>query len=196
MRTSKPISTISYNSLPFLKDRLDNLVNLNIIDFYFFVWHKGEDDEGGEKDHVHVYAEPCKLVNTVDIREHFKEITADHQLPLGTIKWKPSKFMDAYLYFIHDKSYLAFKGQSRKYHYDMADIVTNDYEEFRYKVRSIDLMELTPYADMIQAQSDGLSWQEYFKRGRIPVQQCQAWEHAWYLLAKNVCYRNGKDGHE
>lgn len=196
MKTSKPISTISYNSLLFLKDKLDYLVDCNIIDFWFFIWHQGEDDEAGEKDHIHVYAEPSKLINTVDVRNCFKEIDENNVLPKGTIKWVYSKFPDAYLYFIHDKAYLAMKGQTRKYHYSMQDCITNDPETFRYKIRSIDMLELSPYADMVDAQSQGLSFQEYFKRGRIPIQQVMQYEKSWYLLAKNVCYRNGKEGHE
>lgn len=49
MRTSKPISTISYNTLPFLKEKLDDLVNNQVLEFYFFIWHHAEDDEAGKK---------------------------------------------------------------------------------------------------------------------------------------------------
>ena len=196
MRTSGPISSISYNTIPFLKDVLDKLIDKHIIEFYFFVWHKGEDDEAGEKDHIHVYVEPAIMVNTIDFKELFKEVDPKNEKPLGTIIWKKSNFMNAYLYFLHDKAYLAFKGQSRQYHYDPIEIVTSDTMTLRYYVFNIDLLSLTPYADMLKAQEDGLSFQEYFRRGRIPIQQVSSWERSWYLLKQNKNYRNGKEGHE
>ena len=52
MNTRNPISTISYNSMLFLKAKLDELVNAKVIQFYAFIFHKGEDDEAGKKDHA------------------------------------------------------------------------------------------------------------------------------------------------
>ena len=196
MRTSKPIATISYNTLSFLKETLDNLVDNNIIEFYFFVWHNAEDDEAGKKDHTHVYVQPAKVINTCELKELFNEVDPKNDKPLGTIVWKRSKFMDAYLYFIHDKSYLAFKGQSRKYSYSSDDVITNDQDTLRYEVFNIDMLDLTPYADMQKALDEGLSFQEYFRRGRIPIQQVSSWERSWYLLKLNKTFRNGKEGHE
>lgn len=196
MRTSGPISSISYNTIPFLKEVLDSLIDSKDIEFYFFIWHKGEDDEAGEKDHIHVYVEPAHIINTVDFKELFKEVDPKHEKPLGTIIWKKSNFMNAYMYFLHDKAYLAFKGQSRQYNYDPCEVITNDRYILRYYVFNINLLDLTPYADMIKAQEDGLSFQEYFRRGRIPIQQVSSWERSWYLLKENKNNRNGKEGHK
>lgn len=195
MRTSKPISTISYNSLPFLKEKLDNLVDKQVLEFYFFIWHHAEDDEAGTKDHCHVYAQPAKVINTVALKEEFKEIDPHCNLPLGTIVWKRSKFMDAYLYFLHDKTYLAYKGQSRRYCYNQCEVITNDPQTLRYEIYNIDLLDLTPYADMKNALDDGLTFNEYFARGRIPIQQVSNWERSWYLLKENKTFRNGREGH-
>ena len=43
MKTTKACSTISYNSLDFLKDKLDQLVQRRYISFYAFVKHYAED---------------------------------------------------------------------------------------------------------------------------------------------------------
>lgn len=82
------------------------------------------------------------------LKEYFKEVDPHCNLPLGTIVWKRSKFMDAYLYFIHDKSYLAYKGQSRRYNYDPSKVITNDPATLRYEIYNIDMLDLSPYADM------------------------------------------------
>lgn len=42
MQTCKPISTISYNSLPFLRSVLDNLIRLHVIDFYMYIHHPNQ----------------------------------------------------------------------------------------------------------------------------------------------------------
>ena len=45
MKTSKPISTISYNSEEYLKSKLDYLVKNNTVEFWFYVKHLGEYDK-------------------------------------------------------------------------------------------------------------------------------------------------------
>lgn len=198
MRTSKPISTISYNTEPFLRLTLDRLITNKVISFYAFIPHFPEDDEAGNKEHIHLYAEPCKLIQTEDIRDLFIEpcLTNSTAKPLGCITFRTSKFADWYLYSIHDEAYLASKGQKRRYHYKYEDVRTIDQDELLYRVRTIDLTSTSPYQSMLEAQREGLTWDQYFRRGTIPITQLTLWRQAWFtLLAPSYTYRNGYDGH-
>lgn len=196
MKTSRAISTISFNTVPFLKLKLEELTNAKKISFWFFVPHKPEDDEGGKREHVHVYIFPSKMLQTDDLKEEFKEYDSDKpDKPKGCISFKFSKFEDAYLYFIHDKRYLALKGQSRKYHYTHDDCISSDDDDLLAQVRSIDMLSLSPYADIQNAQQQGITFQEYFRRGTIPIQQVMLYQRAWDLLLDNSTFRNGKENH-
>lgn len=196
MKTGKPISTISFNTTSYLKLVLDNLLSNKIISFWFFIKHKPEDDEGGHKEHHHVFLIPSKMIQTDDLREQFIEYDPDNpDKPRKTLLFKSSKFDDAYLYFLHDKRYLALKGQSRKFHYSVEDIFSSDDDELLCSARSIDLISLSPYRDMEDAQSQGLTFNEYFKRGTIPLPQLLLYQRAWDLLLINSTFRNEKENH-
>lgn len=197
MRTSKPISTISYNTTNFLKAKLDHFVTNKIISFYCFIEHLPEDDEAGNKKHIHLYIEPSKMVQTDDLRQELKEIDLNNiNKPLGVLPFRSSDFGNWYLYSIHDTKYLAMKGQSRRYHYKHDDIITSDSDFLLCLSRSIDMLNITPYAKMQEAQEQGLTFDEYFSRGIIPIQQIKNFQLAWQLLAINSTYRGGRIGHE
>lgn len=196
MRTGKPISTISFNSSNYLQLVLNNLVEQKIISFYMFITHKPEDDEGGKKEHHHVYLEPSKMLQTDDLKEQFIEYDPlNPDKPKKTLLFKSSKFADAYLYFLHDKRYLALKGQSRRFHYSHDDFCTSFEEELLCQSRTIDMISLSPYADMEDAQRHGITFQEYFRRGTIPLPQLLLYQRAWDLLLQEYTYRNGKENH-
>lgn len=59
MNTSKPISTVSFNSAPFLLSKLDELVDNRTLSFYAYIKHFGEPSESKDtlKDHFHIYIE-------------------------------------------------------------------------------------------------------------------------------------------
>jgi hypothetical protein len=99
------------------------------------------------------------------------------------------------MYAIHDKAYLASKGQSRRYHYSFDDIVTSDPDELYRSVKEIDLSYLTPLREVIQAVNDGLSFSEYLKKGRVPIQQIYAYQKAFDLIAYDSTYRNDRTTH-
>lgn len=73
MQTSKPISTISYNTEDFLVNVLEDLLRTHIIDFYMYIQHIGEIDLFGEqeKDHIHLFVIPNKRINTADLDKFF-----------------------------------------------------------------------------------------------------------------------------
>lgn len=197
MRTTKPIATISYNSPEYLRLKLDELLKAKKISFWAFIRHKPEEDEGGKKYHNHVYVEPAKMLQTVDLSEALKEFDpAKPDKYLGCINFRFSKFDDWYLYGLHDRAYLAWKQQSRKFHYSPEEMVTSDPDELNYLVQNINLLEVSRYADMISAQRQGLTFEQYFSRGHIPIPQIRSWHYAWDLTMANETNRNGREGHE
>ena len=72
MRTSKPISTISYNTQEFLLHQLDEMIKNHIISDYMYINHFAEEDE--RKDHIHLWMKPNKLLDTMDIQKYLLEI--------------------------------------------------------------------------------------------------------------------------
>lgn len=197
MKTTKPISTISYNTPNYLRLKLEEFRRAGIVSFWCFISHLPEDDEGGLKEHMHVYMEPAKLLQTEDLKNNLAEFCpSSPDKPLGCISFHHSNFDNWYMYAIHDARYLASKGQTRRFHYSFDDIVCSDPDELNYNVRSIDLLSLSPYQDMIDAISRGVSWPEYFARGTIPFQQLRNFEYAFALLSGCPhTYRNGRDNH-
>lgn len=197
MRTTKPISTISFNTADYLKLKLEELRKAGRISFWAFITHKPEDDEGGKKEHNHVYIEPSKMLQTDDLKEALKEYDPQSpSKPRGCISFNGSKFDPWYMYALHDKRYLASKGQSRRYHYTHDEIQTSDQDDLLCKARSIDMLSLSPYADMENAIDNGITWTQYFARGTIPLPQVALFERAWNLLLANRTYRAGAANHE
>ena len=196
MRTTKPIATISFNTPAFLELKLTELCKAGRISFWAFIHHKPEDDEGGKKYHSHVFVIPSKMLQTDDLRAELREYDPTcPDKPLGCISFNSSKFEHWYMYALHDKRYLASKGQSRRFHYVHSDIVTSDADDLLYMSRSIDLLSLSPYADMQDAIENGVEWHEYFARGTVPIPQINQFQSAWFLLAQNATYRNGHGTH-
>lgn len=196
MRTTKPIATISYNSREYLTLKLEEWRKAKIISWWCYIYHFAEDDEQGLKDHIHLYVEPAKMLQTEDLRSDLRELDPDHEKPLGCLSWASSKFDHWYMYVLHDEAYLASKGQSRVYHYRHDELVTNDPDELLHRARSIDHLALSPYRAMQEAQEHGITWEEYFSRGHIPIPQIRAFATAWELLMQARTYRNGRPGHD
>lgn len=196
MRTTKPIATIAFNTSDYLKLKLDELLNAGRLSFWAFIVHKPEDDEAGKKVHSHVYVEPAKMLQTDELRAELKEFDPEHpDKPRGCLVWNSSKFDHWYLYALHDKRYLASKGQSRRFHYEHGDIITSDDDDLLFKARSIDMVSLSPYADMEDAQRNGFTWAEYFARGTVPLPQVALFERAWNLLLQVRTDRADRVGH-
>lgn len=196
MRTTKPIATISFNTPDFLKLKLNELLKAGRLSFWAFIVHKPEDDEGGKKEHCHVYVEPSKMLQTDELKAELKEYDPEHpDKPRGCISFNSSKFDPWYLYALHDKRYLASKAQSRRFHYVHDDIVTSDEDDLTFKARSIDMVSLSPYADMEDAQRQGFTWAEYFARGTVPLPQVALFERAWNLLIQVRTDRADRVGH-
>lgn len=128
MATQKPISTISYNTEPFLKEKLDSWIDAHIIQAYQYIKHKGED---GDKDHIHLRIEPNKRVDPMDLQEELREYCIGQKKPLGCRPFRPSKEEDWFLYAVHDKDYLNQKygggDKGEKLPYNWQDIKTDEF---------------------------------------------------------------------
>ena len=197
MRTSKELSTISYNTETFLKNKLDELITSKVLYFYAYIRHKPEDDEAGNKVHFHVYMKPYQILQTAELETEFIEYDPKKpKTPRRCIEIRLSKFNDIYLYGLHDKYYLASKNQSRKYEYKHKNWITSDDLSFQVWAKSIDMLEFSPYKAMDKAIKDGLTWREWVRRGCVPINQFEHYKNAWECLHCDTVVRNGRPDHE
>ena len=183
MKTRMPIATISYNSDNFLIQKLTELQKAKIISKWYFIEHIPEDDE--EKAHKHLYIEPSKTIQTDELLEEFIEpVLSDLKKPLKCLHFRNSKFGDWYLYALHDKAYLASKGQSRRYSYVREQIVCSDTDELLEDIKHVDFSKFSPEYRMQDAINHGMTFEDYFSVGGVPIQQFQNYFKAWqYLLS-------------
>lgn len=196
MKTSKPFSTISYNSPEFLSVKLDDLVKRRKISFWAYVHHLPEDDE--KKPHKHLLIVPNGQINTDEVLlDYLIELDPKKpDKPLACVGVKSSKFYDWYMYSIHDKDYLASKGQSRKYHYTRDDVVCSDTDILNEEIHQMDMSKLSKVKALNQAISDGVPFEELLARGQIPVQQVYAFRQTYDLLQAYYTNRNGRQTHQ
>lgn len=128
MATQKPISTISYNTEAFLKERLEAWMTAHIIQAYQYISHKGED---GDKDHIHLRIEPNKKLDPMDLSEQLREFQIGKDKPLCCRPFRPSKEEDWILYAVHDPDYLKVKygggERGEKLPYKWQDIQVPEY---------------------------------------------------------------------
>ncbi len=122
VKTTKPISTISYNTIEFLQGMLDTFIKNHVIEFYCFIQHFPDTDS--TKEHIHVYIEPNRSIDTGEFRSAFNQFVQGEELPRGVLPFQKTKdFQDWYLYGLHDTTYLAKKGQQRNIQYLESEMV-------------------------------------------------------------------------
>lgn len=199
MRTSKPFSTISYNSVDFLKSKLDDYIKRGVLSFYAFVYHYAEDDE--LKDHIHLYMVPDGQVNTSQFAEDLKEIDLNNlDKPLGIMPIKSSKFADWYLYTCHNAEYLATKGQIRVHHYSNDDFITSNKDYFLEEIHTIDLSKYNKVGVIKDAIKNDIPFQQLVFNGQVPIQQFRYFQEVYNyisdILGHQGTYRNNRDNHE
>ena len=175
MKTTKPISTISYNTYGYLTLRLRELLKAKKIEFFALIAHRGEDDEAGLKDHIHLYIEPASKIDTVALCDFFVEPDPGKDKPLKCMPFRNSDFANWYLYVLHSVEFLQSKGLTKKYHYTDSDFLTNDEDYLRCLVRSIDWLKVVPSRAVQDAVASGMSREAFVLSGRVPITQTNAY---------------------
>lgn len=196
MRTSRPFSTISYNTTEFLHCKLTELLRRGVLDFWVFIEHLPEDDE--TKKHKHLYCVPSKLLDTVQFVNELKEVNPLMPLdkPLGCINPRSSKFPDWYLYCLHNKAYLLSKGQKRKHFYSDNDLVTSDVDYLRDLIHQIDFSKLNRTQVIVEAVENNISFETLVRQGRIPIQLINQYRLGYDIISGRLeTYRNDRMTH-
>ena len=198
MKTRLPISTISYNTPAFLRQKLQELQGARIISEWHFIEHEPEDDEGGKRKHIHLWLEPAKSIQTEDLISEMIELDPEKpDKPRKCLPFRVSKnFGDWYLYGIHDISYLAMKAESRRYHYTVDDVATSDEDQLNCRIHEIDMLEKSGWKKMEAYYKEGLTFAEIFKRGAVPIQQFAQYRQAYEYMIAERTNRGGRKGHE
>lgn len=185
--TSKPISTISYNSKQHIEDVLSKSKKLDIIRFYAFIRHEGE--KGG-KPHFHVYIEPCDTLDTAKLTSDLKEIDTSDPLgkPLGAMPFQKSNFQDWYLYSRHDVEYLAYKGEKKEVvEYSNDNFFTSDTSEFTERVQAIDRTFMqSPIRKIENCMAQGMTMFQAMDTLRIPFGAMYAFQRTWISIAQRM----------
>lgn len=183
MKTSKPFSTISYNTAEFLKQKLDTQVQKRNISFYAFVEHYPEEDE--RKKHTHLIIVPNGQIQTDTLTDLLQELDPSNPLkPLGVMPWRSSKFGEWYLYSCHDVGYLASKNQSRAHHYQETDFVTSSEDYFHELITTIDRSKYVKTQEFVDRVLRGETFADMLSKGQIPAPQFNAW-YGMYQYLKN-----------
>ena len=169
MRTRKPISTISYNSPDFLRNKIEYWKKIGWIEFGMWIRH--EPDEDNKKVHYHVFLQPAKLIQTMDLENESCELDPENpDKPLKMITFRISKESDWVLYGLHDKDYLASKGLTRNKHYDIEDIQATDYDTLGDIITQVrDGLKGKLETRILDAIALGMSWQDLVLSGLIPL---------------------------
>lgn len=189
MKTAKPISSVSWNTPSYLEQILEELLKGEVISFWCYICHKGEDDEGGKKDHIHLYVEPTKMIQTVKIRDCFKEPDPNNKKPLGCLDFNFSKWADWYLYGLHDEKYLTMKGLVKKYHYTPDCMAYSDEREFEFRVKTI-AFDNRPIEKMKTYIRSGKTFNEMLMAGLIPTGNFTNMQKLYFAL-KSAMTANG-----
>ena len=166
MATSKPISTISYNTVDFLQEKLEEWHHAHIIQSYTYICHKGED---GDKDHIHLRIEPNKKLDPMNLTEQLKEYVYGEDKPRGVRPWRPSKEEDWILYAIHQERYLKLKygggEKGEKLPYKWEDIKHDDNLDMEISyIRAMQYLEHSQ-ANIILKLQEGKSPSKLIEEG-------------------------------
>lgn len=191
MNTRKEISSISYNTENFLKEKLQRLLEEHKISDYMYIYHKHEDDE--LKDHIHLWMKPNTLLDTMDIQDYLREFDPENpDKPLKCIDFRQSQSDDWILYCVHDPEYLAAKGEARRYKYFKENIVFPDSDTFEYNWYHA--YHCSKWADQKRQLTDLFEFEynkaDLIRQGRVPLQM------ASQLLALQSLQRTYRGYHE
>lgn len=188
MKTSKPLSTVSYNTHDFLISKLNDLVENKIIYFWSLIKHKAEKEE--TKEHYHIIIFPCDRVDTIAFQPLFKEFDPTRPTdPLGCLPFDISKdFGNWYLYALHDIDFLLSKGKTKKYHYTQDQLECSDIDYLNHLIDQINFNTYTPIKQMKELIASGWTFDTMVKTGFIKWNQLQAMKEIYNLLYQDYRY--------
>lgn len=184
MVTTKPVSTICWNSAEFLAKKLRLLYEKDYITFYCYIFHYAEENE--TKNHWHLYIVPNGKIDTDKfLREELSELEDGKTMPNRPLPFEYSKFDDWCLYSIHDISFLNSKGVERKFHYSFEDIIGSDQDVLNDKIFKIDLHKVRGTSMFINAIDKGFKFKDLVKSGLVPVQLINQYEKLYDYINGN-----------
>lgn len=184
--TKRPLSTISFNTAPFLDVVLSRLVEDGSLQSYYYIFHNAEKDT--TKPHFHLLVIPSRPIDPCKIRKLFVEPDPQLSLPFGCLPFNVSKLVDWLLYAIHYPPYLLRKGLLREYTYEITDIKSNEpfyciEQQYRdaceeYTDSRIDLF--------LEQMRNGHSFGSILASGLVPPSQIVFYEKL-YRLNTAIC---------
>lgn len=188
MRTSKGFATISYNTDKFFYDTLNDCVRRGVLDFWVFIRHIPESDQG--KSHIHAFFIPSALLDTKPFGDLFIEPDPNHpeRPPFKCMTFESSKLKDWLLYSLHDEPYLLSKGIHREHHYNFDDLVTSDPTYLQEKYSCIDRTAFDRNARIISLAKSGVTADQMLYDNVIGLNQYQA----VCALIRNIVYRDDR----
>lgn len=196
MATSKPISSISYNTPEFLEDKLNEFVNAGVITAWFYIFHNGEpqadNDEALGKDHIHLMVIPNKCIDLLKFTSSFTQFNPDQpKLPFKCMPFRVSKPEDWFLYSLHVEEYLAQKGLEKEFYYNITEVSSNnpDYCQMLF-VEAMQSLKNSPVYKLSKAAAKEIPFSVLVRSGQIPIQQIASSEKFYaYMYAgrPNVC---------
>lgn len=191
MKTSKPISTISYNTEKFLKAKLDYLSRSGEIAFWYYIKHHGEYDKETniqDKEHIHLYLEFADRVDTIKLGDMFLEYVGGdlNSKPLKCMPFRVSKPYDALLYNIHHAQYLLQKFEQKEFSYTIDDIVTSDRDYLNQLYSEAMHSDIFKRDRMMKLMDSGVSVAEMCYHGLVNTNQ------AYQMMIFEQLYKRGK----
>ena len=146
---------------------------------------------GNEKSHFHCWVEPVKQIDTTTISEKFVETCEDGSEQSIAIRPKcKSKWIDAYLYGIHDLEYLTYKGLIREevniksdQHIYIGDFKADLSQAEIYRLKNC----LAPFSRLKILVEQGKSLEDIYVMLRIPFAQLASVGQAYRQL-KSIIY--------
>lgn len=173
-KTTKPISSISYNTTPFLIDTLNTLIICKVIQYYEFIEHLPDIDD--KKAHKHLYIIPNKSLDLGAFGDYFIEKDPTNDKPLKCMPFRlTTKYGDWYWYGLHDKDYLRAKQLERHTFYIDTDIYTSDLDFHNLLVAENPLIHFANMSDtglreyVCNACYNGISLKSILTSGLVPL---------------------------
>lgn len=179
MKTSVPISLISYNTEDFLKLKLDDMIENQIIFNYVYIKHDADVD--ALKDHIHLTIFPTDRIDTLQLKSYFSE-PCDDIKPLGIspVINKCSNTDTMFLYYIHDEKFLNSVNEVRNiYNYPIECLHYSDVDHFTSIMNNafkfLDNISIkVSTKQIIEAIDGGISYKDFLKKYNPPTNQIQS----------------------